>query len=136
MKKYASQPKKKAKPPLEKSTHNTEFKEVAKVTKISKEIKDKAFYYYAKGLTVKEVSKLMDLSFRTVQNWQSEYSWTEKLNPISLKEKCFELKTKGLTLKEISEMIKISISTVQRYVNEVKAAENLKNQNKPQNKPK
>lgn len=99
---------------------SNENKEVAKRLKIDKEIKEKAFLYYAKGLTCKEVAKLLDLSFRTVQNWQTEEKWTEKLNPNSIKEKCFELKTKGMSYKEVSKMLKISISTVQRYVNEVK----------------
>lgn len=103
---------------------NNENKEVAKRSKITTEIKDKAFYYYSLGLTCKEVSKLIDIPFRTVQNWQTENKWTEKLNPNSIKEKCFELKIKGISYKEISKMFKISVSSVQRYVNEVKKNNN------------
>lgn len=115
-------------------TQNIESKDSIKRNLITKEIKDKAFYYYAKGLTCKEVAKLLDLSFRTVQNWQTEEKWTEKLNPNSIKEKCFELKKKGMSYKEVSKMFKISVSSVQRYVSEVKKTEktekNLKTQNK------
>lgn len=87
---------------------------------INKELKQRAFNYYAKGLTAKEVAKLLDLSFRTVQNWQTDEKWTEKLNPDSIKQKCYELKNKGLTYKKLSEMFELSVSTVQRYVNEIR----------------
>ena len=92
----------------------------------NKELKESAFNYYAKGLTAKEVAKLLDLSFRTVQNWQTNERWTEKLNPDSIKQKCYDLKIKGITYKELTKMFNISISTVQRYVNEVKTAQNAK----------
>ena len=117
---------KKAKAPPKKALKSNENKEIAKRLKIDKETKDKAFLYYVKGLTCKEVAKLLDLSFRTVQNWQSLEKWTEKLNPDSIKNKCFELKTKGISYKEIAKMFSISVSTVQRYVNESKKIDDSK----------
>jgi uncharacterized protein YjcR len=38
----------------------------------------KAFEYYCKGLTSKEIAKLLDCSFRTVQNYMSAENWKEK----------------------------------------------------------
>lgn len=37
-----------------------------------------AFKYYCKGLTSKEIAKLMDCSFRTVQNYMSAENWKQK----------------------------------------------------------
>lgn len=38
----------------------------------------KAFEYYCKGLNSKEIAKLLDCSFRTVQNYMSAEKWKEK----------------------------------------------------------
>lgn len=42
------------------------------------EIKEKAYEYYAMGLTSKEIGKLLDLSFRTIQNYMTVDGWKEK----------------------------------------------------------
>ncbi|MFV0565760.1 MAG: helix-turn-helix transcriptional regulator [Flavobacteriaceae bacterium] len=38
----------------------------------------KAFKYYCKGLNSKEIAKLLDCSYRTVQNYMSANNWKEK----------------------------------------------------------
>lgn len=38
----------------------------------------KAFRYYCLGLTSKEIAKLLDCSYRTVQNYMSSENWKEK----------------------------------------------------------
>ncbi len=38
----------------------------------------KAFEYYCKGLNSKEIAKLLDCSYRTVQNYMSAENWKEK----------------------------------------------------------
>jgi uncharacterized protein YjcR len=38
----------------------------------------KAFEYYCKDLNSKEIAKLLDCSFRTVQNYMSAENWKEK----------------------------------------------------------
>lgn len=38
----------------------------------------KAFEYYCKGLNSKEIAKLLDCSFRTVQNYMSAENWKQK----------------------------------------------------------
>ena len=40
--------------------------------------KTKAFEYYCKGLNSKEISKILDCSFRTVQNYMSAENWKIK----------------------------------------------------------
>ncbi|MGJ1191820.1 helix-turn-helix transcriptional regulator [Sphingobacterium siyangense] len=44
-----------------------------------KEINTKrAFEYYCKGLNSKEIAKLLDCSYRTVQNYMSAENWKER----------------------------------------------------------
>ncbi|SIQ74282.1 helix-turn-helix transcriptional regulator [Maribacter ulvicola] len=38
----------------------------------------KAYRYYCLGLNSKEIAKLLDCSFRTVQNYMSAENWKEK----------------------------------------------------------
>ncbi len=38
----------------------------------------KAYKYYCMGLNSKEIAKLLDCSFRTVQNYMSAENWKEK----------------------------------------------------------
>ena len=38
----------------------------------------KAFEYYCKGLTSKDIAKLLGCSYRTVQNYMSAENWKEK----------------------------------------------------------
>ena len=40
--------------------------------------KAKAYEYYCKGLNSKEISKLLDCSFRTIQNYMSAENWKQK----------------------------------------------------------
>lgn len=38
----------------------------------------KGFYYYCLGLNSKEIGKLLDCSYRTVQNYMSSENWKER----------------------------------------------------------
>ena len=40
--------------------------------------KAKAYEYYCKGLNSKEIGRLLDCSFRTVQNYMSAENWKQK----------------------------------------------------------
>ncbi len=42
----------------------------------------KAFDYYCKGLNSKEIAKLLDCSYRTIQNYMSAENWKEKRKQI------------------------------------------------------
>jgi len=113
---------KKIKSKSKKQVLKPENENFVKKTTITPEIKKKAFSYYALGLTAFEVAKLLDLNPRTVQKWQTEQKWTQKLNPNSLKDKCLEMQNKGMTYVQISEILQISKSTVNRYIKEAKTA--------------
>ena len=45
---------------------------------ISNEAKAKAFEYYCLGLTSHEIAKLLDCSYRTIQNFMSVEKWKAK----------------------------------------------------------
>lgn len=45
----------------------------------------KAFKYYCKGLTSKEIAKLLDCSYRTVQNYMSAENWKQKRKGLKTK---------------------------------------------------
>lgn len=40
--------------------------------------KQKAFKYYCKGLNSKEIAKLLNCSYRTIQNYMSAENWKAK----------------------------------------------------------
>lgn len=44
----------------------------------TKEKHAKAYKYYLMGLNSKEIAKLLDVSFRTVQDWSYKHNWCEK----------------------------------------------------------
>ena len=45
----------------------------------------KAFKYYCLGLNSKEIAKLLDYSFRTIQNYMNAENWKQKRNSINAK---------------------------------------------------
>lgn len=45
----------------------------------------KAFEYYCKDLNSKEIAKLLDCSYRTIQNYMSAENWKEKRNVLKSK---------------------------------------------------
>lgn len=49
-----------------------------KSTKLTPEILEKAFKYYCLGLNSKEIGKLLDCSYRTIQNYMSSDNWKQK----------------------------------------------------------
>ncbi len=46
------------------------------------EKRKKGFEYYCKNLTSKEIGKILDVSFRTVQNWMFAENWKQKRNKL------------------------------------------------------
>lgn len=45
---------------------------------ITPEMKQRAFKYYCMGLNSREIGKLLDCSYRTVQNYMSAENWKER----------------------------------------------------------
>lgn len=60
-----------------------------KTKNLTSEQLQKAFRYYSIGLNSHEIAKLLDCSYRTIQNYMSAEKWKEKKQ--SLKNDCFLL---------------------------------------------
>jgi transposase len=74
--------------------------------------------YYAMGLNSKEIAKLLDVSYRTVQNWMQSEKWKESIKaPTLIKEKAKELFNSGLSYNEVAKKLNVSRSTAYQYVN-------------------
>ena len=102
-------------------------KEVKPRIRHTQEIKDKAAKYYILGLTLPEISKLLnEISIRTLEKWQLSQHWTELKNPINIKERVLQLNEAGKTKKEIAKLINRDQSTVFRWIKEVKGKKQIR----------
>jgi predicted transcriptional regulator len=86
---------------------------MAKKTQTAKE---RAFRYYAMGLTFAEIGKLLDLSPRTIEKYCQENEWRSKANPVSLPQRAKDLRERGFSCAVIAQMIGVSKSTVFNYL--------------------
>ena len=80
----------------------------------------KGFYYYCLGLNSKEIGKLLDVSYRTVQNWMKLYKWKINKTPQPIKKVVFEMSNNGVTYNEIANKLNISRSTVSNWIKQQK----------------
>lgn len=82
--------------------------------------KQRAFKYYCMGLNSKEIAKLLDLSYRTVQNYMSQDQWKAKRNPMGLPVIVLKLCRNGMSYRQIGNHLNISRSKVYRCLQEMK----------------
>ncbi|MBR9775362.1 MAG: hypothetical protein GYB55_10245 [Cytophagales bacterium] len=93
---------------------------------INVEQRKQAYKYYCMGLNSKEIGKLVDVSFRTVQNWMQSENWKgetigPKVPPLMVK--ALELRNNGLSLNEIAKALSICRTTAFKYVKQAKENE-------------
>jgi|JFJP01.1.fsa_nt_gi hypothetical protein len=87
----------------------------------SREAKDKAARYYIIGLSLPEISKLLDgVPIRTLEKWQKSDKWTDLKNPVNIKNKVLQLFEAGKSRKQISVIIGRAECTVYRWIKEAK----------------
>lgn len=92
----------------------------------TKEAKEKAARYYLLGLSLPEISKLLDgTPIRTLEKWQLAGKWTELRNPENIHAKVLQLVEAGKTKKEISILVNRDQSTIYRWIKEIKEKKNL-----------
>ncbi len=82
--------------------------------------KQKAYKYYLKGLNSKEIGKLLDISFRTVQNYMTKGKWKAKRQPTNIKYETLRLYESGLTYPQIATELNISRASVYLYLKETR----------------
>lgn len=76
------------------------------------ELKSRIYGYYVKGLTYKEIAKLLDVSEKTVQRIAKAGNFKELATPATRKEKVAKLRNKGLSYEEIAKALQCSRTTV------------------------
>ena len=84
------------------------------------DIKKKAYKYYCMGLNSKEIAKLLDISFRTVQNYMTNGKWKKKRKPTNIKYEVARLYENGFTYEQIAKEIGISRASVYLYLKETR----------------
>ena len=72
----------------------------------------KAFKYYCMGLNSKEIGKLLDVSYRTIQNYMSSENWKQKRTPKGLPLQVYKMHAKGKSYEGIAKELGVSRSTV------------------------
>jgi DNA-directed RNA polymerase specialized sigma24 family protein len=99
--------KKKAVEPKQRKTYTLDLKASAK-------------RYYLIGLTLQEISKLIDAPVRTVEKWQIAENWKQLRETSQIELKALDLHLSGKTYKEIGSLLNISLATVWRYLKTAK----------------
>ena len=81
------------------------------------DIKNNAARYYIMGLSLPEISKLLDgIPIRTLEKWQLSQKWTNLKSPTNIKQHVLELKESGKTMRDIAAIVGKSEKTVYRWI--------------------
>ena len=71
---------------------------------------------YLRGLYLLEISILLNIPKRTLENWQSSEKWTILKECPEVKKRAYDLKAGGYKNEQIAEMLHVSTVTVWRYI--------------------
>ena len=82
----------------------------------SLDIKASAKRFYLMGLTLQEISKLIDAPTRTIEKWQIAENWKELRETTQIHTKALDLQLSGKTYQEIAILLNKSTATVWRYL--------------------
>jgi transposase len=91
---------------------------------------EKAYHYHLRGLTAKEVAKLLGKAPRTVQRWAKDYNF-EQLEAIpapeleTIPQKALRMAKAGLSYSQIAKKLRRCKATIYNYIK----AENAKTAN-------
>ena len=80
----------------------------------------KAYQYYCMGLNSKEIAKLLDISFRTVQGYMNRGRWSKSRKPGNLKYEALRLHETGASYSDIARRLNISRTSVYLYLKETR----------------
>ena len=83
--------------------------------------KQKAFKYYLMGLNSKEIAKLLDISFRTVQSYMLKDNWSKKRKITTLKSEVLRYYELGYSYDQLKEMFGVSRATIYNYLKTARA---------------
>ena len=84
------------------------------------ENKANAKRYYLIGLTLQEISKLIEAPVRTIEKWQIAENWKQLRETTYIQTKALDLYLSGKTYKQIATILNKSTATVWRYLKTAK----------------
>ena len=106
---------------MKKETKKKPETTVQQRNKYTTEQKVNARKYYLMGLSLHEISILLNgCPVRTLEKWQLSDKWTDLKQPESVKFRAMELSESGKSYSDIAEILKISRVTVWRYIKEAR----------------
>lgn len=111
-----------------KNTLMSKRKENKHRQKYTLDVKASAKEKYLRGLTLSEISIILNIPLRTLEKWQLLENWTKYRNCPEIKKECLRLARNGKTIAEISAIVGKSVATISRYIKTAK--ENEKSENK------
>lgn len=71
---------------------------------------------YLIGLTLSEVSKVVDAPTRTIEKWQIAENWKSERKTTGVQQKALDLFNSGKTQQQIAKTLNKSVSTIARYI--------------------
>ena len=71
---------------------------------------------YLIGLTLLEVSKVVEAPVRTVEKWQISENWKSERQTTAVHQKALDLFNNGKTQPEIAKTLNKSVPTIARYI--------------------
>lgn len=79
--------------------------------------KDKAKQMYLRGLFLPEISKILEIPIRTLENWQTAEKWNaHRDTPEEITKRAYNMHRSGKSAAEIAKELGISKRTVFRYI--------------------
>jgi transposase len=80
--------------------------------------KDKAtaLRYYLIGLNVYEISKILDISDKTLEKWKINENWYKYKNETPIFEVVYNLSQSGKSYNEIAELLNLHPKTIYNYM--------------------
>ncbi len=85
-------------------------------------ITDRVVAYHHKGLTQKEIAKLLDLTPRTVQRYMKAAQCREATQTKTREQKALEMHTRGMSYAEIAKRLRVCKATVYLWHRKAKGA--------------
>lgn len=86
-------------------------------------IEDKIYQYAIKGLSTKEIGKLLDLSDRTIQRYMKQSKFKPEIKPKTHHARALELHKMGFSYVEIAKKLRVCKSTVYNWHRKAKQVE-------------
>lgn len=87
---------------------------------LSTKQKKKAYNYYLMGLNSKEIGKLLDVNFRSIQHLAKVENWKQTDQKDKAKAAALDLYQSGKTYNEIADRLGVGRTTVYKWLKETR----------------